>query len=173
MYKLDEARRHGARGIIFVHTEETAGYPFTVITSQTEMVSLETPAKNNLELWGWISENTANRLIKSTKYDLAKLFSLCNSRNFKPFQISTNFHLDLTFSTKKINGINLIGFFSCSQFFLMGKGWIPGLSDEAIVYSAHHDHLGTGIPNKQGDKIYNGALDNASGLSMLLSIINV
>jgi hypothetical protein len=156
-YKYEEARRRGARGVFLIHTEPTAGYPFTVLSNgaRGEQIQLATPPENPLEVKGWVTESVARRLAEATGSSLEQWFDEAERRDFQPRALNTDVAIDIDYEVRHFNGVNVLGK-------ITGTSW----PDEAIVYSAHHDHLGV-APDGQ---IYNGAIDNATGVAMMLNV---
>ncbi len=159
-YKYEEARRRGAKGMLLIHTTPTASYPFTVLsnTAASEQVQLATPPGNPLEMKGWITEESARQLARMAGTTLEAWFEAAGNRDFQPQILPITASIDVNYDVRRFNGTNVIG-------------KLPGQTrpDEAIVYTAHHDHLGIGEP-VDGDSIYNGAVDNATGVAMLLEL---
>ncbi len=160
-YKYEEARRRGAKGALLIHTLETAGYPFQVLsgTAAGEQIQLATPPDNPLELKGWITQDAAEMLAQMAGASLDQWFAQANDRAFVPQALPVSAALDVAYAVRRFEGTNV-------------AGMIPGAArpDESVVFTAHHDHLGLGAPDETGDAIYNGAVDNASGVAMLLTL---
>lgn len=162
-YKYEEARRRGAQGMLLIHTNETAGYSFQVLQAgaRGEQIQLATPPENPLHLKGWITQPVAERLAEMSGTTLEAWFEAAASRAFRPAELPVSASLAATFETRRFEGTNVLG-------------KIAGAThpEEAVVYSAHHDHLGKdeALIAAGEDGIYNGAVDNASGVSMLLTI---
>jgi Zn-dependent M28 family amino/carboxypeptidase len=161
-YKYASAARQGAAGAIIIHTTESAGYPWQVVQSSWGGEQFELPAENEprLQFKAWATEQAVRRLLKSSGYDLDKLIKAAHSRSFKP--VATGIHTSLAFTTQlsHVQTGNVAGLLPGSD---------PKLADQVVVFSAHHDHFGVGEPDSTGDRIYHGALDNASGCAQILS----
>jgi Zn-dependent M28 family amino/carboxypeptidase len=163
-YKLEEGERQGAAGVLIVHTTERAGYPWhTVVGSwsgEQRMLPRSPKAPPPLGFGGWITDSAATALLSKAGLDLAKLRKSAESRDFKP--VNTGITLDVSFtnSVRKIESANVVG---------LVKGSDRKLSSEYVVLTAHWDHLGVG-PKVNGDSIYNGTEDNASGTAVMLSV---
>ena len=163
-YKFEEAERRGAAGMLIIHNTERAGYGWaTVVGSwakEQRMLPRSPSLPAPLGVRGWITEQSAGDLLRQAGLDLARLRQSAESRNFRP--VATGITLDLGFrnTVQHLESHNVIG-------------RIPGsdsaLAADHIVLSAHWDHLGIG-PVVNGDSIYNGALDNASGTANLLAL---
>ncbi|MEM1057318.1 MAG: M28 family peptidase [Bacteroidota bacterium] len=161
-YKYEEARRRGALAMLLIHTTETAGYPFSVLNSDAygERYTGVAPPEGALALAGWMSEDAARRLAEASRMSLESWFRLAGSRAFEPVDLPVTFSTDMTFAHEAgVTGTNVVG-------------KLPGQTEEAIVYTAHHDHLGIDreAEARGEDGIYNGAIDNASGVAMVLEI---
>lgn len=165
-YKYEEAARRGAVGAIVIHTTPSAGYPFDVIrnTHGREDFWLE-PKKGDdvpsLALRSWCSEEAARKIAGFGGRDLDALRAAAEKRDFKPVPLGVKANLETKNKIRHIRSANVIGKLEGSHALLR---------DQVVIMTAHFDHLGISRPDKNGDTIYNGALDNASGTSALLSI---
>jgi len=163
-YKFEEAERRGAAGVLIVHTTEAAGYPWQTVTASwaTGQRMLPRPASQPAPLGarGWITDGAATVLLRSVGLDLAALTARAARRDFRP--VPTGITIDIGFenSVENLRSHNVIGIVPGSD---------PELRDEYVAFSAHWDHFGIGAP-VDGDSIYNGANDNASGTADLLAI---
>ncbi len=162
-YKYESAARHGAAGVILIHTTPSAGYPWQVVQSSWGGVQFELPAENEprIQLKGWATEDAARRLLKAGGADLDKLVAQARSRKFKPVALNLRTSIQFENTISRVRTANVAGLLPGSD---------PKLKDEVVIYSAHHDHFGIGDPDKTGDKIYNGAEDNAAGCAQVLAI---
>ena len=162
-YKYESAARHGAAGVIIVHTTPSAGYPWQVVQSSWGGEQFELPAEGEprVQLKGWATEDAVRRLLKAAGQDLDKLTKAAKSRSFKPVPLALKTSLQFTNKVSRVKTGNVAGLLPGSD---------PKLKDEVVVYTAHHDHFGIGEPDKTGDKIYNGAEDNAAGCAQVLAI---
>ncbi len=164
-YKYESAARQGAVGAIIVHTAPSAGYPWqTVQTSWTgEQFELPDEGESRIQVKGWVTEEAAARLVGLGGFELAALIEQAQQREFQPVPLGLNTSLLLNAAVASTTSANVIGVLPGSD---------PELADEVIIYTAHHDHLGmaerTGVEGE--DVIYNGALDNASGVAQVLGI---
>ena len=166
-YKYEEARRRGALGMLLIHTPETAGYPFSVLNGDVygEHYTGVEPPEGALAIAGWIGEGAARKLAQASRMSLEDWFRMAGSRAFEPVELPVTFSASMEFAhAAGVTGTNVVG-------------KIPGAgsgaaADEAVVYTAHHDHLGIDREREARgeDGIYNGAIDNASGVAMLLEI---
>ena len=163
-YKFEEAERRGAAGALIVHTTEQAGYPWhTVVGSwakEQRMLPRDPKLPAPLGVRGWITDSAASALLRQAGLDLAALRAQAATREFHP--VATGIMLDVGFrnSVAHLQSENVVG---------VVRGRDPRLGKEYVAFSAHWDHLGIG-PAVNGDSIYNGASDNASGVADLLAI---
>jgi len=168
-YKFEEAARRGAAGAIVLHTDESAGYGWNVIRTSNGSWRFDIERKAGdttpfLQFRSWMTDASAQRLMKLAGQDLAALRAKAATRDFQPVNLGVKAKLDLKSEVKRVAAPNVVGVLEGSD---------PTLKSEYVVYSAHWDHLGIGAPNKDGDAIYNGALDNASGVACVLAIADV
>ncbi len=162
-YKFEEGARRGAAGILVVHETGPAGYPFSVVQGNLrEQFDLVTPDKNmgRAAIEGWITLETAKRILAMAGQDFDTLKKQAATREFKPVPLALQASLAVVNTLRTIDSRNVVAKL---------EGGDARLKDEYVVYTAHWDHLGVGAPVK-GDNIYNGALDNASGVASLLEI---
>jgi Zn-dependent M28 family amino/carboxypeptidase len=162
-YKFEEGARRGAAGILIVHETGPAGYPFQVVQGNLrEKFDLVTPDKNmgRSAIEGWVTLDTAKTILKMAGQDFDALKKRALTREFKPVPLNLKASLAVKNTMRTLDSKNVLG---------KVEGADPRLRDEYVIYSAHWDHLGVGAPVK-GDRIYNGALDNASGVAQLLEV---
>jgi Zn-dependent M28 family amino/carboxypeptidase len=165
-YKFEEAARRGAAGVILIHTNDSAGYGWNVIRTSNgnwryEVMRGSGEVTPYLNLKSWVTDDTAKKIMKSAKLDLDDLRAKAARRGFKPVQTGLKVRLNLKSEIKNSDSPNVVGIVDGSD---------PKLRNEYVVYTAHWDHLGIGEPDARGDKIYNGAYDNASGVAAVLGI---
>jgi Zn-dependent M28 family amino/carboxypeptidase len=164
VYKFEEAERRGAAGMLIVHTPERAGYPWhTVVGSwakEQRMLPRDPKLPAPLGVRGWITDSAATALLAQAGLDMRALRAQAESRAFRP--VPTGIIVDLGFdnTVQHLQSENVVGVL---------RGRDPRLSKEYVALSAHWDHLGIG-PVVNGDSIYNGASDNASGVADMLAI---
>jgi hypothetical protein len=162
-YKYEIAARKGATGAIIIHTEPSAGYKFQVVQSSWTGEQFELPQSGNsptVTIKAWTTDEASKMIAQLGGKNLDELRAKAEKRDFKPVPLGVTLSLDMTNSIRSLKTANVIGV-------LPGRD--PVLSNEYVVYSAHHDHLGIGTP-ANGDSIYNGAVDNASGTAAILAI---
>jgi Zn-dependent M28 family amino/carboxypeptidase len=162
-YKYESAARHGAAGVIIVHSTPSAGYPWQVVQSSWGGAQFELPAENEprIQLKGWATEAAARRLLQAGGADLDRLVKAAKSRSFRPVPLELRTSIRFENEISRVRSANVAGLLPGSD---------PKLKDQVVVYSAHHDHFGIGEPDKTGDNIYNGAEDNAAGCAQVLAI---
>jgi len=163
-YKYEEAARQGAIGFLVIHESAPASYGWNTVknsnTNEIFDVIRKDPLEAHAPLEGWVQRDAAAGLMKAAGLDFETLKKQAQTRDFKPAELKgVTFSTDYAIDAQKVVSHNVIGA-------------IPGTKhpDERIIYTAHWDHLGVGLPDARGDRIYNGALDNASGTSMLLEL---
>jgi Zn-dependent M28 family amino/carboxypeptidase len=158
-YKIEEARRQGAAGLLLVHTTESATYPWTTVLSgwTGPQVRLESPP-DSLVVAGWLQEKTAARLFSSGGQDLAALTAAAARKGFKPVPLGLTLEGSVRSAIRRTETANVLGR-------LPGRG---PLAKEAVLIGGHYDHFGIGAA-VDGDSIYNGAEDNASGTAAVLA----
>ncbi len=160
-YKYEEAARQGAAGILIVHQTEPASYGWSVIkTSNTGgklFLQQADKHRSRCEVEGWITDSVAKKIFASAGIT-GDIRALARKRDFKAIPLNMNLSVGISNQLKYAMSHNVIAVL---------KG--TARPDESIIYTAHWDHLGVGQAIK-GDSIYNGAVDNASGVASLLSI---
>jgi Zn-dependent M28 family amino/carboxypeptidase len=162
-YKFEEGARRGAAGILIVHEEGPAGYPFQVVQGNLrEKFDLVTPDKNmgRSAIEGWVTLETARAILKMAGQDFDALKKQSLTRDFKPVPLNLKASIAVKNTLRTVDSRNVLAKLEGSD---------PTLRNELVVYTAHWDHLGVGDP-VNGDRIYNGAIDNASGVAQLLEI---
>ena len=162
-YKYEKAAELGAAGVFIVHETGPAGYPFTVVQGFLgERFGLVAGDKNmsKASVEGWLSLDAAKSLLSMAGQDFDALKKQALSRDFKPVPLGLKASMGLRNTMRTVDSQNVVAKF---------EGGDQQLKDEYVVYSSHWDHLGVGAP-VDGDNIYNGALDNASGIATVLEI---
>ncbi|HET6778531.1 MAG TPA: M20/M25/M40 family metallo-hydrolase [Gemmatimonadales bacterium] len=158
-YKIEEARRQGAAGILLIHTTESATYPWTTVQSgwTGPQVRIEEPA-SSLQIAGWLSNEAAGRLFSQAGHDLAQLMDRAATREFRALPLKVQVDATVRSAITRSETSNVLGRWR-------GKG---RLANEAVLITGHYDHFGIGTA-VDGDSIYNGAEDNASGTAAVLA----
>ena len=161
-YKYEEAARQGAAALFIVHETPGAGYPWSVVQNgwtgpQYALPASEDPAPR-LEAAGWLSEEAATRLFATAGEDFAAMKKSADLRGFKASALGAKLSVDFRSKVETTSSENVIGVLPGSQ-----------RPDEAIVYTAHWDHFGKD-ESLEGDQIFNGAIDNATGVAGIIEI---
>ncbi|MEE8524346.1 MAG: M28 family peptidase [Thermoanaerobaculia bacterium] len=163
-YKYESAARHGAAGAIIIHTDASAGYPWQVVQTSWTGPQFELPAGDEprTQVHGWVTWEATEKLVELAGHRLDELAEAARHRDFQPMPlgIRTSLRLDNDVS-RGVETANVLGLI---------RGSDPELADQVVIYTAHHDHLGRGKANAEGDDIYNGARDNGSGCAVVMSI---
>ncbi len=165
-YKYEEALRRGARGVLIIHTTPTASYGWDVVRNswarETPFVKLG-PNDQALGMQGWISQAAGEKLLGLAGHSVAELLAAAEKPDFRPIDLGIRIRVDLPSKVREIETRNVAAVFPGSD---------PRLKSEAVIFSAHWDHLGIGTP-VDGDAIYNGAIDNGTGCAILLELARV
>ena len=158
-YKIEEARRQGASGILMIHTTESATYPWTTVQSgwTGPQVRIEEPP-TSLLVAGWLSTEAATRLFSQGGQDLRQLMDRAAKSEFRAVPLGVELDATVRSAISRSETHNVLGRWA-------GRG---PLAREAVLITGHYDHFGIGTP-VDGDSIYNGAEDNASGTAAVLS----
>ncbi|WP_414902359.1 M28 family metallopeptidase [Sphingomonas flavalba] len=162
-YKFEEAARQGAIGALVIHEYAPASYGWpTVKNSNTNTmfdIVRADPTAEHPAMEGWIQRDLAADLFKASGLDFEQMKAAARKRDFRPVTLKPTFSARYAVTTKTIVSHNVLG-------------RLPGARhpDETVLYSGHWDHLGIGEPDARGDRIYNGARDNASGIAMMLEM---
>lgn len=163
-YKYEQAARLGAAGAIIIHTDASAAYPWQVVQTSWTGENFELPqaGEPRTRMNAWATEDASRRLAALGGHDLDALRAQAEKRDFKPVPLGIKLSLELESRITRKQTANVIG---------KVPGIDPRLAREAVFFTAHHDHLGIKADAKPGeDAIYNGALDNATGVASLLAI---
>ena len=163
-YKYEEAARRGAVGAILIHQTEMASYPWEVVRNSNsgEKSYLKSDAPQ-LKAASWIQYDVARKLAQSAGLDLKKMMEDAQSRNFHPVALPVKLKAHMASKIRQFSSRNVVA---------MLPGSDPALKNEAVMYTAHYDHLGI-RPDMPGDNIYNGARDNATGCGIVLELARV
>ncbi|HZC38640.1 MAG TPA: M28 family metallopeptidase [Sphingomicrobium sp.] len=160
-YKYEEAARRGAAGVIIIHETAPASYPWAVVqNSNTENqfdIVRDNPAAEHTQFESWIQRPLAVQLFQRAGLDFEHEKVAARSPGFHPIPLKATLSAHYAANTGVITSHNVVGL-------LPGKKY----PDETIIYSAHWDHLGIGKPDATGDRIYNGAVDNGTGVTQLV-----
>lgn len=158
-YKIEEAERQGAAGIILIHTTEAATYPWTTVTGSWtgEQVRIERDP-TSLVVAGWMRDSAAVALFAGAGLDLPRLMSNAGLQGFRPVAVPFGLEAGVQSGLRRSVTYNVVGR-------LPGRG---RLANEAVLIGGHYDHFGIRTP-VNGDSIYNGAEDNASGTAAVIT----
>ena len=163
-YKFEEAERRGAAGMLIVHTTEAASYPWQVVvnswSTEQRLLGRDPTLPAPLGFRGWITDSAATALLAQAGLNMSQLRKKAESRDFRPVPTGIIIDASMRNSVQHLSASNVVG---------VVRGIDPKLRDEYVAYSAHWDHFGIG-PVINGDSIYNGAVDNASGVASVLTI---
>ena len=162
-YKYEQGMRHKAAAVLIVHETGPAGYPFVVVQGKTaEQFDLVTPDKNmgRSDIEGWISLDQAKALFAMAGQNFDSLKVQAATREFKPVPLGLAASMTIKNTLRTVDSRNVVAKITGSD---------PALKDEYVIYTAHWDHFGIGA-KVNGDSIYNGALDNATGTAGLLAL---
>ena len=164
-YKYEQTARKGAVGAILIHRTDMASYPWEVIRNSNsgEKSFLKLDGTPKLKVASWIQLDVAKQLAANSGMDLDKMMADAQSRDFRPIALSAKLKAHMVSKVRPFESNNVIA---------MLPGADRKLKDEAVMYTAHYDHLGI-RPDMSGDNIYNGANDNATGCGILLELANV
>lgn len=162
-YKYEEAARRGAAGVILIHTTESAGYGWNVVKSSWsgERFSLVPDGSvSPLAMKAWATEDAARKIAQLAGQNLDALRQAAQTRDFRPVTFNARVESTLKVTIRRVSSPNVVGIF---------RGSDDKLKNEYVVFSAHWDHFGI-RPEQPGDNIYNGAVDNATGIAGILAI---
>ncbi|HEY1528694.1 MAG TPA: M28 family peptidase [Candidatus Angelobacter sp.] len=161
-YKYEEAARRGAVGVVLIHKTEMASYGWEVVRNSWggETSLLRDDSDPKLKSAGWIQLEVARKLASVAGMDLDKMLQDANSRSFKPVELPVRVKETIVSQVRSFASRNVLA---------QVKGSDPKAAQQAILYTAHYDHLGIHL-DEPGDNIYNGAADNATGCGILLEL---
>jgi len=161
LYKFEEAVRRGAAGALLIHTTPSASYAWSVPANSFSHERFHLAGQGN-RIEGWLHEDMARTLFSSAGFDLDQLRARAERRDFSPVELKTRARVTLKSAIRQVEEYNVVG---------IVPGTDPKLKEQAVVYSAHWDHFGIdqNLP-AGGDRIFNGAVDNATGSAALLAM---
>ena len=160
-YKYEEAARRGAAGVLIVHETAPAAYGWnTVKNSNTNAqfdIVRQNPSASHPLFESWIQRPVAQEIFAASGLNFEQAKALAKTRAFRPIALKATLSASAQAHVATITSHNVVGY-------------LPGTKypDETVIYSAHWDHLGIGKPDERGDTIYNGALDNGTGIAQLI-----
>lgn len=155
-YKIEAAAKTGAKAILIIHTDKSAGYGWHVVQNSWsgEQLFLPESLENDLVFRGWLKESALRRILATQKINLDQLYAASMKRDFRPVPLGFKVKLNGKTTFRQVQARNVVA-------------EIPGKSPERVVLIAHTDHLGIN-PNLKGDNILNGTIDNGSAVAALL-----
>jgi Zn-dependent M28 family amino/carboxypeptidase len=162
-YKYEEAARRGAAGVLIVHETAPASYGWATVKNSNTNTMFDIvradPKSEHPPVEAWIQRDLAVQLFQASGLDFEAEKKRAQSRGFRPKPLNATFSADYSVAAETITSHNV-------------AGYVPGAKrpDEVVVYSGHWDHLGVGEPDARGDRIYNGAVDNATGIAEMLEL---
>ncbi|HLI76286.1 MAG TPA: M28 family peptidase [Acidobacteriaceae bacterium] len=163
-YKFEQAARMGAVGALIIHRTDLASYGWNVVqnSNTSEKTFLRDDANPRLKAASWIQLDVARKLFAVSGMDLDKEFTAAGQRGFKAVELPVKLDATVTSSVRPFQSPNVVAM-------LPGESAAAHKPDQAVLYTAHYDHLGI-VPGKSGDNIYNGAADNGTGVAILLEM---
>jgi len=159
-YKFEEASRRGAKACFIIHTNATAGYPYSVVRPLDGAQLKREPGQPALAFAGWLSREAGEKLLGMSGHTVDGALEKADTKGFKPYSLGVRMKGRISTRVDKFVSNNVAG---------MAEGSDPVLKSQAVVFTAHWDHLGVGRA-VLGDAIYNGAADNATGCALLLEL---
>jgi len=163
-YKYEIAAQKGAAAAVIIHETGPAAYPYSVVKTSwaKENYEIDTPNKNKdaVEVRSWITLDVAKKLLADCGQDFDALKKSAITKEFRPVALNAKANMDIRQQVHSFKSHNVIGKLDGSD---------PKLQDEYVIYTAHWDHLGR-HPELQGDQIFNGAIDNASGVASVIQL---
>lgn len=163
-YKYLTAAQQGAIGALIIHTQQSAGYPYHVVQKGWTGKSFQLPATGDearSQVVGWLTEDASRELMSMAGFDLDELREAAYNRDFESVPLGITVSIEMDVHIDRAQSANVLALLPGSD---------PQLKDEVVIYTAHHDHLGMGTPDENGDGIYNGAMDNATGVAQIMAI---
>ena len=164
-YKYETAARKGAAGALLIHTDASAGYGWEVVRNswarERFVNELDPAGPPPLKQAGWITDAVAQRIFTAAGQNLDALRIAATKPDFTPVPLGLKSRAHIVSKVRKVDTVNVIAY---------APGTDEALKDQAVVVTAHYDHFGLGDPDEKGDRIYNGAYDNASGVATMLEM---
>lgn len=161
-YKYEQAARKGAIGAVIIHRDDLASYPWSVVKSSwsNESIALADDPRQKLQAASWVQLEVARLLLALSGRDLDEAIRQAGSREFKAFELPVRMRASIDSRVRRFESSNVVA---------MLPGTDKGAARQAVLYSAHYDHLGI-VPDLPGDNIFNGAIDNATGCAVVLEL---
>ena len=160
-YKYEEGARQGAKGVLVIHETEPASYGWATVKNSNTIANFDivrqNPAAEHPALEGWIQRDLAAQLFAASGTNFEAMKAAAKRRDFKPVPLKATLDVRGDARTDVITSHNVVGI-------------LPGAArpDETVIYTGHWDHLGIGPPDSTGDRIYNGAIDNGTGIAHVI-----
>ncbi len=163
-YKFEQAARMGAVGALIIHRTDLASYGWNVVqnSNTSEKTYLRDDTNPHVKAASWIQLNVARKLFAIGGMDLDKEFTAAGQRGFHAVEVPVHLQATVTSTVRPFQSPNVVAMLPSSSH-------AAHLPDQAVLYTAHYDHLGI-VPGKAGDNIYNGAADNGTGVAILLEM---
>jgi len=160
-YKYEEGARQGAKGVLVIHETVPAAYGWATVKNSNSNAMFDIvrkdPAAEHPALEGWIQRDLAAQLFAASGTSFDAMKAAAQRKDFRPVPLKATLDLHANATTEVINSHNVLGIVRGSKY-----------PDETVIYTAHWDHLGIGQPDAKGDRIYNGAIDNGTGIAQLI-----
>ncbi len=160
-YKFEEAARRGAAGVLIVHETGPASYGWNTVKNSNTNTMFDivraNPASEHTPFDSWIQRDLAAKIFAASGQDFEAAKQAAKRKDFRPIALNATLSAAVNAKTERIVSKNVVG-------------RLPGKTrpNETVIYSAHWDHLGIGLPDANGDRIYNGAVDNGTGVAHVL-----
>ncbi len=160
-YKYEEAAKRGAAGVLLIHETAPASYGWATVKNSNTNTMFDivraTPAASHTAMESWIQRDLAERIFAHSGTTLEAAKAAARRSDFVPVPLKATLNANYAANTSTITSYNVAGV-------------VPGKSrpSETVIFTAHHDHLGIGQPDANGDRIYNGAIDNGTGIAQLI-----
>ena len=169
-YKFEEAARMGAVGALIIHRTDLASYGWNVVQNSNagEKTYLRDDANPRLQAASWIQWEVARRLFAASGLDLDKEYAAAGQRGFKAVELPVRLKATVESTVRRFQSPNVVAMLPGENVADPAKNK-RGAKDQAVLYTAHYDHLGF-VPGMAGDNVYNGAADNGTGVAMLLEM---
>lgn len=162
-YKYEEAARQGAAGVLVIHETAPASYGWATVKNSNTNAMFDIvradPMAAHVAMEGWIQRDLAVELFKAAGHDFEAMKQAARKKDFRPVDLKATLDASYGVKPEKITSYNVLGRLKGAKH-----------PDETVIFSGHWDHLGVGEPDARGDRIYNGARDNASGIASLLEL---
>jgi Zn-dependent M28 family amino/carboxypeptidase len=159
-YKFEEAARQGAAAALIIHTDATAGYGWNVVRNSWGREDAQPKGRSGLPFTGWLTREAGSRLVSIAGHDVDRLIEQAGKPGFHPLPLNVPISGKISSKIRNFSANNVIGRIEGSD---------PAASNESVIFTAHWDHLGM-TPRGDGDRIFNGAVDNATGCAMIAEI---